>query len=63
MSAMEHTIADFLNQHTDDTDTIKNAEKRIAYGQYWCKEGKWKFIFGNADKNVCHLLFTQSYSW
>lgn len=48
-AGMDNTIADFLSQHTDDPDAIKNAKKRVAYGEYWCKDNEWKFMFGTVE--------------
>ena len=68
-ASMDNAITNFLEWHADDPDAIKNTEKRIAYSKHWCKQDKWKFMFGTEE--VSYLLFygqlfmtiTGSFQW
>jgi hypothetical protein len=45
----EIVCEDFKSEHKDDPGAIKNARKRIEYGEYWCAHQEWKFLYGTIE--------------
>jgi hypothetical protein len=48
-------LEDFNSQHVDDPDAMKNVQKRIEFGEYWCTSGEWKFLYGKIEDDVSTL--------
>jgi hypothetical protein len=50
--AADNVLEDFISKHDDDPDAMKNEQKRIAYGEYWCGANDWKFMYGRIEDDV-----------
>jgi len=50
--AFDSVLENFISEHDDDPDAMKNAQKRIDYGKYWCTPNDWKFMYGRIDDDV-----------
>ena len=48
----ETVLEDFISQHDDDPDAMKNTQKRVDYGNYWCQSNEWKFMYGMLEDDV-----------
>jgi len=58
----DNVLEDFISEHDDDPDAIRNAQKRIGYGTYWCAQNDWKFLYGRIDDDVRTFYFIDTYS-
>jgi hypothetical protein len=45
-------LEDFNSEHDDDPDAMKNAQKIIDYGKYWCQPNEWRFMYGTLEDDV-----------
>jgi hypothetical protein len=48
----DSVLEDFKSEHDDDPDAMKNAQKIVDYGNYWCESEEWKFMYGNVEDDV-----------
>lgn len=56
-TSFDYVLEDFISEHEDDPDAMKNAQKRIEYGKKWCTPHEWKFMYGKIEDDVSTFLF------
>lgn len=56
--AFDSVLESFNSENDDDPDAMKNAQKRIEFGKYWCTPKDWKFMYGGIQDDV--RTFTSS---
>jgi hypothetical protein len=58
----DSVLEEFNSEHADDADAMKNAQKRIEFGKYWCTQHDWKFMYGTIEDDVSTFRFIDAYS-
>ena len=45
-------LKDFKAEHDDNPDAMKNAQKVVDYGKYWCQSKECLFLYGKIEDDV-----------
>ena len=56
----DSVLESFISENDDDPDAMKNAQKRIEFGRYWCTPTEWKFLYGRIEDDVRTSKFYSS---
>jgi hypothetical protein len=52
IQAFQAVQEDFVSQHSDDPEILRNTEKRRKYGEEMMSESGWRFLCSEFDDKV-----------